>query len=287
MRFRGRHVWGAVLIALFALPVLRPEGFPTVERPVADTFAWFGKIRVLNPHLWGSTVSASGEEEAAERSDYARGLERENAVLREEYAQRLRLEEDLVGLKGALEGLASSGLDRLPRVLVARVLRTADASAYRRSVLIDRGSDDGLRSGMAVVSGRVFLGTVEVVHARSALVKLVSDRRSRLEVAVRTTANERLCGFVHGRGSGTVDDELDVRFVCLPVRDDVGPGGAGRVLPGAPVFTSNADPLVPASLLVGFVTEVSDKDLDGMPRIRFRPALDLARATRVLVVIPQ
>ena len=286
MRFRGRHAWGALLIVLFALPVLRPEGIPVVERPIADTFAWFGKVPVLNPHLWGSAAAAAAEEEEA-ASDYARGLEHENAVLREEYAQRLRLEEDLVGLKGALEGLTSAGLDRLPRVLVARVLRTADATAYRRSILIDRGADDGLRRGMAVVSGRIFLGTVEVLQARSALVKLVSDRRSRLEVAVRTTANERLRGYVRGHGTGTVDDDLEVRFALVPVRDEVGPEGAGRVLPGAPVFTSNADSLVPASLLVGFVTEVSDKDLDGMPRIRLRPALDLGRATRVLVILPQ
>ena len=285
MRFRGRHAWGALLIVLFALPVLRPEGIPAVERPVADAFAWFGKVPALNPHLWGS-ASAASETVAEAPSDYARGLEQENAVLREEYAQRLRLEVDLAELKGALEGLTSGGLDRLPRVVMARVLRTADASAYRRSILIDRGSDDGLQKGMAVASGRVFVGTVEVVQARSAFVKLVSDRYSRLEVAVRTTANRRLCGFIRGHGSGSVDDELDVRFARVPDPDDASVEGIGRVLAGAPVFTSNADPLVPASLLVGFVTDVSDKDLDGMPRIRIRPALDVGRATRVLVVLP-
>ena len=84
-----------------------------------------------------------------------------------------------------------------------------------------------------------------------------------------------------------LESRPEVRFAMVPVRDDVGPEGGGRVLPGAPVFTSNADPLVPASLLVGFVTEVSDRDLDGMPRIRLRPALDLGRATRVLVILPQ
>ena len=284
MRFQGRHAWGAVLIALFALPVLRPEGIPVIERPVADTFAWFGNVPLLNPHLWGS--ASEPEPGDTTRSEYARGLEQENAVLREEFAQRMRLEEDLAELKGALEGLTSGGLDRLPRVVVARVLRTADAAAYRRSILIDRGAEDGLVRGMAVVSGRVYVGKIEVLHERSALVKLVSDRRSRLEVAVRTTANQRLRGFVRGHGRGTVDDDLDVRFAQVPLQTRVGPDGAGRVLPGAPVFTSNADALVPAALLVGFVTEVSDRDLDGMPRIRIRPALDLGRATRVLVVLP-
>lgn len=284
MRLRRRHAWGAVLIVLFALPVLRPEGIPAVEQPVADTFAWFGEVPALNPHLWGS--AASGDEARAD-SEFARVLEQENAVLREEYAQRLRLEDDLGALEGALEGLRRSGLDRLPRALVARVIRTADPSGYRRSILIDRGAEDGLTRGLAVVSGRVFLGTVEVVQARSALVKLVSDRRSRLEVAVRTTANERLCGFVRGEGSGVDEGDLEIRFVRVPLKERVDQESAGRILKGAPVFTSNADPLVPASLLVGFVTEVSDKDLDGTPRIRLRPALDLTRSTRVLVLMPR
>lgn len=285
MRLRRRHAWGAVLIALFTLPVLRPEGVPALERPVADTFAWFGRVPALNPHLWGSEASGAATDGAG--SAYARGLEQENAVLREEYAQRLRLEDDLGALDGALEGLRRGGLDRLPRALVARVLRTADPSGYRRSILIDRGAQDGLTAGMAVVSGRTFLGTVEVVHGRSALVKLVSDRRSRLEVAVRTTANERLCGFVRGQGSGVDDGDLEVRFVRVPLEERAGDEAGGRILPGAPVFTSNTDPLVPASLLVGFVTEVSDKDLDGMPSIRLRPALDLDRSTRVLVLMPR
>jgi rod shape-determining protein MreC len=268
---RKRHAWGAVLIVLFALPVLRPEGVEVVERPVADSFAWFGKIKVLNPHLWGSSASADDEE----LSPRARALAHENAVLREGMAQRRRLETDLQALEEALDGL-----DRRPRALFARVLRTADASAYRRSVLIDRGSADGIRRGMAVVSGRVFVGTVDVVHGRSSLVKLVSDRNSRLEVAIRTTADVRLCGYVRGRGRGASDGALDVRFLRMP-GDDV-----GRILPGAPVFTSNADALVPASLLVGVGTEVSDKDFDGMPHIRLKPALDLTRSTRVIVLMP-
>ncbi len=276
MKVRRRHAWGAVLIVLFALPVLKPEGIEALERPVGSFFAWFSRVPALNPRLWGDDdVVADGEGGGPQ----AQALAEENAVLRELFARRLLLEEDLRDLKGALDALQNDGLDRLPRVQGARVLRVNDASGFRRSILIDRGAQDGLQVGMAVVSGRVLVGRIEVVHARSAFVKLVTDRRSRLEVALRTNKKVRLTGFVRGEGRGTEEGELDLRFLVVP--DDV-----GWVEVGTAVLTSNADPLVPAGLIVGYVTDVYDKDLDGIPRVRLSPALDLQRSTRVFVLFP-
>lgn len=272
MRVRRRHAWGAALIVLFVLPVMKPEGIPALERPIAGFFAYFGRMTALNPELWGSDAPTEGD-----RSPRAQALEEENAVLRELYAERLALEDDLDGLRDVLEQAA---LDRLPRAVTARVLRTADPAGFRRSILIDRGADDGLVPGLAVVSGSVFLGRVETVQGRSAQVKLVSDRRSRLEVAFRTDAGERLCGYVQGGGRGAIDGELVIRQVVAPPE-------VGRVLLGASVLTSNADPLVPAGLVVGTVTAVSDKDLAGLPVVRMRPAFHLARSTSVMVLMPR
>ena len=272
MRVRKRHAWGAVLIALFVLPVLKPAGIPALERPVASFFAWFGRLPALNPRLW------AGDDAAGEVSDdpRARSLEVENALLREHYAERLQVEKDAAALVGTLE---ASGLDRLPRAVVVRVLRGADVSGTRRSLLIDHGSVDGVREGMAVVSGSVFVGRVEIVHARSALVKLLTDRRSRQEVALRTDAGVRVTGYVRGYGRGSLDEDLDVRHVHVD-------SGIGRVLPGTPVVTSNADALVPAGLLIGHVTDVVDHDRDDLPVIRVRPALDLSRSTHAIVLLP-
>jgi cell shape-determining protein MreC len=271
MRVRRRHAWGAVLIVLFALPVMKPEGIPALERPVAGFFAWFSGLSALNPELWGSSVA-----EGDDQSPRALALEEENAVLRELYAERLGLESDVTSLS---EVFQQAALDRLPRAVSARVLRTADPAGFRRSILIDRGAADGLESGLAVVSGSVFLGRVETVQARSAQVKLVSDRRSRLEVALRTDSGERLCGYVQGSGRGAIDGELEIRQIVVPPE-------AGRIPLGASVLTSNADPRVPAGLVVGTVTAVSDKDLAGLPIVRMRPALDLGRSTTVLVLLP-
>jgi cell shape-determining protein MreC len=123
----------------------------------------------------------------------------------------------------------------------------------------------------------VFLGRVAKVFRRSSLVRLLTDRQSRIEVALRTDRNVRLTGFV--RGDGRPPDEEDLAVTHVKIED-----GEGWLAPGAVVVTSNADVLVPAGLLVGVVTEVRDANLDGMPTIRVRPAMDLARSTQVLVL---
>ena len=253
----------------------KPEGISVLERPVGSFFAWFGRVNALNPQLWGDGMPApDGEETPREQA-----LRREIARLREQFSERLALERDLRSLKTVFDELRKDGLDRRPRVLGARVLRTNDAAAYRQSILIDRGAEDGLEPGLAVVSGWVFVGRVEIVHPRSSLVKLVTDRRSHLEIALRTTSGARLRGYVRGNGRGTDGGDLDVRLVVVP--DD-----AGRIPLESAVLTSNADPRVPPQLLVGYVSQVRDQDLDGMPVIRLRPAVDLGRSTRVLVLMP-
>jgi rod shape-determining protein MreC len=274
MRVRKHHAWGAVLLVLFVLPVIRPQGIEALERPVASFFAWFGRVPVLNPALWAAARDGDEDATAADRA-----LRQENAELREAYAERLSRAREVEALAEVLQAaLEDTPLDRLPQALRARVLRAHDPSGFRQSLLIDRGGDDGLAVGQAVVSGATYLGRVEVVHGRSALVKLLTDPQSRLAVALRTDRGVRVTGFV--RGHGRADRPLAVEHVHVPL-------GAGRIQVGAAVLTSNRDPLVPAGLVVGFVSEVDDKDADGVPRIRMRPAFDLARSASAIVLVPR
>jgi rod shape-determining protein MreC len=266
MRLRRRHAWGAALIALFALPVLKPQGFAAVEDPPAGFFAWFARVGPLNPRLWDREGAPEGD------SPRARELERVLAEMAEARLQDATREDDLAALKDALE------LDRLPLARRARILRAHDASSSRRSVLIDRGTEDGVEEGFPVVAGGVYVGRVQVARARSALVCLVTDPRSRLEVALRTDAGRRVTGFLRRRGAIGTGEDLEISCVRLV-------GDVGRVPEHVPVFTSNADALVPAGLLVGYVSQVSDPEADGFPTVTVRAALDLVRSTEVLVLL--
>lgn len=268
MRLRRRHGWGAALIALFALPVLLPKGLPGVEDPAGGFFAWFAGVKPLNPRLWTPPGGEDGAESPRERD-----LRRMLAELWEVRMQERTRAEDWVALRDTLE------LDRQPVALVARVLRSSDPSPSRRSILIDRGSEDGLAEGYPVVSGGALVGRLQIVRGRSSVVRLITDPSARFEVAVRTDAERRVTGFLQRRGSARGPEVLEVAALRLSA-------DAGRILEHAPVLSSNADPLVPPGLLVGYVSEVSDPERDGFPTLCVRPAFDLTRSIEVLVLIP-
>ena len=268
MRLRKRHAWGAVLIVLFALPVLKPGGVPLLEEPTGAFFGWFAEI-TPSPQVF------TGGDGAGDDDPRIQELERRN---RELWNQHLRARDQLLQRAEVLEVLKRGELDRIPRGVLARVLRAHDPVPTRRSILIDRGSADGVRVGDTVVMGATYLGRVRKVHTSTARVQLLTDPRTRMEVFVRTSKGAMLRGFARRVGSIGGDDRLQVEFVELKP-------GVGVIPRKSPVFTANFDERVPAHLLVGLVHEVSDPDLDRMPVLGVRPAMDLDRSTEVIVLL--
>jgi len=265
MRFRKQHAWGAVLIALFALPVLKPDGVPAVESPVSGVFD-AAAAYVPTP---GTARDAGGD------SDRARKLERELLDVWERHMQFVQRVHEMESLR---EVLQDEPLGRRMRASVARVLRAHDPTPRRRSIVINRGADDGVQMGQAVVMGRVYLGRVRKVRSTTSIVQLVTDPKSRLGVFVRTDKGVLLRGYARRSGVRDGEDQLIVDFVRTP-RD------AGTVPVGSAVFTSNFDVRVPAQLLVGTISESIDPDLDRMPTLYVRPALDLDRSVEVVVLL--
>ena len=268
MRLRKRHAWGAILIVLFILPLLKPAGIDRVEGPIGGLFAWTADV------LPQARPAASPRPDG-ETAEFQRLREERDQLLERLMRTRQKIA-DLGDLKAVLE---KSELDRMPKAVLAPVLRAHDPVPLRRSILIGRGASDGVRVGQAVVMGGVYLGRVRIVRGDSAIVQLLTDPRSRFEVFVRTSKGLMLRGFAHRKGSQDGVDMIEVEFVRL--RGDV-----GMIRPGAPVFTSNFDERVPAHLLVGAVTEVHDPDRDRMPKLLVRPSLDLDRSTEVVVLVP-
>jgi rod shape-determining protein MreC len=272
MRLRRRHAWGAVLIALFVLPIWRPEGFPGLERIPGSLYGALAEAPIANPRLWRGQ-----SDDPTEASPRLMALEEENARVWERVAL---LRDQLKAFADLRAGLAEAELDRQPLARSVVVLRGADPASFRQSLLVDRGADDGLTEGLAVTDGRVFVGRLKALHGGTALVQMVTDPHSRLEVAVRTEKGERARGYLRGTSRGRGASSLEVRFARVAPDKD-------RILPGAPVLTSNADLRIPAGLLVGFVESAGDPDGDGMPILEIRPALDPDRLVDLFVLVPR
>jgi len=195
------------------------------------------------------------------------------AVLRHENA---RLREDIDALATAPGDIPVVRPTRAGRPVgvLARVLHR-DASSTRRSFLIDVGSDDGVRPGLAVAHGQSLVGVVGAVSARTARVLRVDDLAPlcRFPAIVRSPDPKVLR---EGRGAcqGTADGRLLVSFLAK---------GDARV--GDTVVTGAGRYPIPEGLSLGVVGSVSDDDRDAVWEAVVRPLRDLDELTSVLVIV--
>ena len=252
----GRHRAAAVVAGLALLALLAPAG------PLGARARMAGLLRPLALLRSPPPPPPAGPTAEQVRALEARvhELQAENASLKEFRA--LRLEESTRGLRA----VAASVLGRDPRW------------PSRLSLLLDRGTEQGLRRGLPVVAGRSLAGFVVESGARTSLVQLLDDpaRRStdpRVAVGVRVF-RPGAARAVEGALSGERRGVLKVRL--LP---------AGSVAPGDVVTTSAADPSVPPGLLVGVVESVEEDRQLGLATALVRPSADLASVRGLVVLV--
>jgi len=197
-----------------------------------------------------------------------RGVRAENRQLREQIEQmrlqEVRLSEDAAQAR-RLQALLSFKEQYIEKTVAAQVIGTC-GSDVSRCVYIDKGSNDGLKTDMAVITGSGIVGKILLVYPSSAQVLLVNDQSSGVGVILEKS---RLQGVLRGTASGET--------VIERVMSDE------QVEPGEAVSTSGGDQIFPKGLPVGTVSRVfPGKDL--FLTIRLRPAASLSRLEEVLVI---
>jgi rod shape-determining protein MreC len=196
--------------------------------------------------------------------------ERENETLRRE---TMRLSEENLQLREAL--VASGHLQRIAEMreryeipMLPAELVGVDASPWFRAVLIDRGRDRGVRSGMPVISERGLVGLVTATAQRSAKAMLVLDRQTAVDGVIQRSRSR---GIVRGRGS----DELEFEFVA---RDS-------DVRVNDVVITSGLGGVYPKGLRIGTITAISDADAQLLQSATIGPAVDFGRLEQIFVML--
>jgi rod shape-determining protein MreC len=151
--------------------------------------------------------------------------------------------------------------------VAARVV-SAPVSNFEQTIELDKGSRDGLKVDMPVVSGAGLVGRVVDVSASRSTVRLVSDPSA--SVGVRD-ARSSVTGIATGDGSGR---RLTVGFVNA--NDDV------RV--GDLVVTSGLSDIFPPSIPVGRVTRADSTPGELQQRVELKPADDVQHLRYVKVL---
>jgi rod shape-determining protein MreC len=206
--------------------------------------------------FWGRIPGVFGNSAEADR------LAAENRRLRSELDRlaELRLENERLGKLLAFREQA--GIEALPARVIAE-----DASNWFRTVLIDRGSRDGVREGMSVVVAEGVVGRVLKSAPREARVLLITDASSALAGLVQRTRARGVC-----RGQG---ERLDFDFAMQ----------GEEIEEGDLIVTSGMGGVFPKGLTVGTVSRVSQGGVGLFKSVEVTPAVDFFRLEEVLVLL--
>ena len=134
------------------------------------------------------------------------------------------------------------------------------------AIFIDKGSDSGLTTDLAVITPEGVVGKILAIFPHSAQVLLITDPSSGVGV---TLAQSRVQGILKG---GT-NSFCDLHYVM----------NEEMVSPGEAVVTSGLDQIYPKGLPVGTVVNAGNGNI--YKTINVKPSVDLNRLEMVLVVL--
>jgi rod shape-determining protein MreC len=143
-----------------------------------------------------------------------------------------------------------------------------DPSPFLQYVIINKGSDDGMRRGMPVVSNQGLIGRIEAVTANAARVQLITDSTASVNVRIQPAESDAVL-----TGSITSDLYLDL------IPQDA------AVQPGDLVLTSGLGGNYPANILVGQIVSVRQQATALFQQASLQPVVDFNRLEIVLVIV--
>lgn len=193
-------------------------------------------------------------------------LERENEQLRAiEGEYQLLLE--LFG-----QTREKPNIDRVVATVIAR-----DTSPTFRSLVIDKGTDDGVQVGMPVEGPRGLVGQIFRATHNQAQVILMTDNTSSIPARL---GSSRATGVVHGGGAGGVMtmDWINLDAVIAPGEVVLTSGLAGESPAGMQINR------FPPDLVMGRVIEIHRSEAELFQRAIVQPATNFEALEAVFVI---
>jgi len=210
-------------------------------------------------HAWSRIGSLSDLEQENER------LRDENALLRQE---NLLLQEAKIANETLRRQLEFKSSVPTYRLLSAEVIGY-DPSNLPQYLIIDRGAQDEIEVGMAVLADEGLVGRISDVNAASSKIMLLTDQASAISAMIQRS---RGTGLVEGVAGET---QLQMRYI--PTED--------AVVPGDMVLTSGLGGNLPKRLVIGQVTDVVREDVAMFQEATIRPAVNLRDLEVVMVLL--
>ncbi|MFH1370797.1 MAG: rod shape-determining protein MreC [Planctomycetota bacterium] len=182
--------------------------------------------------------------------------------LEEELRQKNEMVRQLTGLRTRLRGLEGAKL--MPADII-----TASAEGPRNELIINRGSEDGLRKGFFIIGDNSVIGTITELSGRTSKVRLFSDVSSAAQVNIPGIGINML---MEGNGNGSA------KIKMVPVKY--------KIKAGDTVLVRKKPGYMDIAMVAGVVERCSrDVKNAALWDITVRPVCDITGLNSVAVVI--
>ncbi len=203
-----------------------------------------------------------------------RSAQSENDLLKEK-VQELELEkkgiEDLTSENDRLRALLSLKETSKHKVLYATIIGR-DPSVWFDSSIINRGSLDGVKLNMPVISDGGLVGRVTAVGPLTAQFDLLTRDKSGVGGVIGEIGSSNILGVVAGTSKR---DVVEMKYVA----------GSAEVQPGQMVYTTGQDGIYPAGLKIGEIVEVRSGSATVPHQILIRPSAGINSIKEVGVLL--
>ena len=224
--------------------------------------SFFGPLQKLwSRLLHGGAAHELMPAEARRLRSRIRSLQ--NQVIHQQEVIR-QLSEQLQMLHAFRRKFSHLDMQGLPAEIIGR-----DTSMFRRSVIADAGTGEDVRADSVALVDSALIGRVAAAWLRASRVMLISDPGSAVPVLVTRTREQGIL-------QGNLDDQAALllqfasRFSKIRPRDVVVTSGVGGVFP--------------KGIVVGTIASCVTQPGALFKRIAVRPAIDLSKLERVVIL---
>ena len=190
-------------------------------------------------------------------------IESENANLQ---AEIIQLQQQLREAQ-VLYALLDFARDQPQNEYVASAVIGRDPSPFLQYILIDHGSDNGIRHGMPVVTEKGLVGRIDAVTSNAARVQLITDPGSAINVRIQSVNTEVI---LNGSITGDVNLEHVPQDIVLRAGDLIVTSGLGGSYP--------------SDIVVGQVVSIRKRETDLFQAASIQPVVDFNNLRAVLVI---
>jgi rod shape-determining protein MreC len=182
--------------------------------------------------------------------------------LEEELRQKNETVQQLTGLRSRLRGLEGAKL--MPAEII-----TASVEGPRSELIINRGSDDGLKKECFVIGDNSVIGTITELSGRTAKVRLFSDASSAAQVNIPGLGINML---MQGSGGGSG------KIKMVPIKHKIKAGDA--------VLVRKKPGYLDIAMIAGVVQQCKRDDKNAsLWDITVRPVCDVTKLNSVAVIV--